>query len=485
MEPWKLHHHARPYLAVDEVSVDEAVGSVAVTAYGETYDVQSPDVSATQIASWLEQLKSPESMLWQGIARPGAADGPEPLRDLLGTLDTLGLVADRDSGSAELVRQETGALLHAVDELASWLLSPAAPWDQAAVLASARSLLAAGGRPLGARHPLDLGDGANFPLSTLTLQRRYWQASAPLTGCTVDLLLARLTGGDQAVLRQETEARTAGAEEPGDGVAAVHGAASLLALSALPHPERLYTPSPEGLGTISGINLALEAERTGRDAMDTIGAPPYVEALESGNFPDLFLHGAFMEEYYITRRFVEMITPVLSRRFRHSLRKRLFQYYNEEFGHEVYERATCLSLGISEEKLDAHIPLPYHQAYVDVFTAISQSDPVAYLASIMVTEGLPGDPFGINDHIDADRFGEKFAAVFREHEEANTALSHDTLTRHLLADIPSVSPEQHFRTLNCVSYLTELTHRAWTLLYDLHSDGPGAAALPPLFAEQR
>jgi hypothetical protein len=189
--------------------------------------------------------------------------------------------------------------------------------------------------------------------------------------------------------------------------------------------------------------------------------------------------GAFVEEYRITRRFVETIVPALARRFRDPLRDRVFRYYREEYGHEAYERASCLAMGVPPERLDAGHPLPYHLAYVDNFVSFAQSDAVTYLTSVMVTERLPGDPSGINDLIDADEFGEEFARVFRKHEAVNDALAHDSLSRHFLAEIPSVTPAQSAATLDCVVYLIELTHRAWSLLYDVHTDGPWAQALPP------
>jgi uncharacterized protein (UPF0276 family) len=97
----------------------------------------------------------------------------------------------------------------------------------------------------------------------------------------------------------------------------------------------------------------------------------------------------------------------------------------------------------------------------------------------MVTEGLPGDPYGINDLVDVDALGEEFAEVFRHHEAANTTMAHDTLARHLLAEVPSVSPTQAATALDAVTYLTELTHRAWTHLYDVYADGPSSRYLSP------
>ena len=48
-----------------------------------------------------------------------------------------------------------------------------------------------------------------------------------------------------------------------------------------------------------------------------------------------------------------------------------------------------------------------------------------------------------------------------------------------------MTPAQHAAVLDTVAYLVELTHRAWTLLFDLHRDGPWARSLPPLYAAQR
>jgi heme oxygenase-like protein len=508
VEPWSLSRYGHPYLAVDDITADEDAKSVTVTAGGEAYDIEAPGARAGELARTLARLRDPGASLWAGLtaavpaptgpagaelaggelAGGGAAPG-EALRELVGTLDTLGLVANADTGGAATARDDERTLAGVVAELSGWLLAPPAPgaaWDAAMIADRARAVLAHGQHPWQAGLPAVAGArGTDFPLTTLVLQRRYWQASAPLAASAVDLLLAQVlgTGGEGAA--QSIAELAGGPESVKDAVTAACAAASLLALSTLPDAPRAYTPPVAGLGRISGINLALASERTARETLESIGQPRYVSALERGDCPGSYIRGAFTEQYYVNLRFVETICPSLTRRLRGPLRDRLYRYFQEEYGHEDFERATCLSLGVTPGQLDAYVPLPYHSAYVDAFIAVAQAHPVAYLACVMVTEGLPGEPYGLNDLIDIEAFGAEFAAVFREHEQVNTDMAHDTLARHLLAEVPSVGPRQHATALDCTAYLTELTHRAWDLLFDLHSGGPAAVALPPLYARQR
>ncbi len=391
-----------------------------------------------------------------------------------------------DDGGARTADGEERALRSTVDELSGWLLDPAASWDRETIAARARAVLAQDHHVDNSGLPAVTVRGTtNFPLTTLALQRRYWRSNAPLPATIVDLLFARVLDEDTATSSQAVSDLAGGPESIKDAITAAYAGASLLALSTLPDAARVYAPPGPDLGRISGINLALESERTARAALEKIGQPRYVSALEHGECPKSYISGAFVEEYYVNLRCLETICPALVRRFREPLRSRLFAYYNEEFGHEDFERATCLSLGFTDQQIDSYVPLPYHAAYVDAFVAIAQANPVAYLVSVMVTEGLPGEPYGLNDLIDADEFGPEFAAVFRQHEQVNTDMKHETLARHLLAEVPSVSPGQRATALDCTAYLTELTHRAWDLLFDLHSDGPTVAALPPLYAKQR
>jgi hypothetical protein len=475
MKPWSFRRYPRPYLAADDVSVDGNTGSAVVVADGESFDVVVEGVSPADVARCLSALRDPDNDLWSEVAAGGADDTWVKVTD---SLDTLGLLANQDGDLRGTAEAEVAALTVVVDELQAWLRDPAAPWTSSDVASATRALLGATAGRLGVSTVRHHGE-VNMPLTAVAMQRLYWAANAPLADAAVTLLLERVSDSPVGAAAVTLQDCAAGPEEPRDAIAALHGVATLLALATRDDAARLCSPPPPPAERISGINLVLTAERAARAALERIGPTTYATALEQRTAPLDFVRAASVEVYYVNRRFVETIVPSLSRRFREPLRKLAFRYYKEEYGHERFERKTCLAAGVSRERLDRGLPMPYHLAYVDNFIALAQRDAVAYLASVMVTEGLPGDPYGINDLVDVDALGEEFAEVFRHHEAANTTMAHDTLARHLLAEVPSVSPTQAATALDAVTYLTELTHRAWAHLYDVYADGPSSRYLSP------
>jgi hypothetical protein len=480
MEPWRFSRYQKPYLSVDDVYVDAEAGGVVIVADEEVFDVAVDGARPAEVLRRLRELRDPASALWPELA--GASDGDE-WGGLAHTLDILGLLANADSGGTAFAADEAGGLRTTIGALAGWLAGN--PLWSAEKLSQSLAALRGAHRADG-RLPLVRVRGVvNMPLTALNLQRQYWATSAPLLAAAVDLLVDRVAGADSGPAAARLADQAGGPEEPRDAEAALYGAAALLALSTRPDAARTCSaPAPVAEDRVSGMNLVLAAERAARRALAEIGPAPYIEALRDKSAPASFVPAAAAEEYRITRRFVETIVPALVRRLREPLRGLAFRYYKEEYGHEAYERATCVAMGLDAGSLDEGLPTPYHLAYVDNFIALAQSDVVTHMASVMVTEGLPGDPFGINDLIDTGRFGPEFAEVYRKHEKANIVLAHDSLARLLLAEVPSVSARQAAATLDAIVYLIELTHRAWSLLFALHCDGPWAGWVPPRFTEQ-
>jgi hypothetical protein len=160
----------------------------------------------------------------------------------------------------------------------------------------------------------------------------------------------------------------------------------------------------------------------------------------------------------------------------------VYDYFDEERGHEVMERASCEALGVSRRQLDDYLPMPYFATFIDVYTLIAETDPLAFLTSVMVSEGLPGDPYGINGLLgDPASYGEAFAEQFRSHEGVNDDVDHALLARALFSDVPSVSATRHREACEALAFLMELTERAWGQLMEAHLGGDIWTYLPPAY----
>jgi hypothetical protein len=226
---------------------------------------------------------------------------------------------------------------------------------------------------------------------------------------------------------------------------------------------RLPTPSMPRLPLCSGLEFMRQIEIATRTALGQWGANPYVAALDvlnGRNSP--LVAGPFIEQYHVTRRFVEIIAPLLSKRLAPPLRAMMFRYYSEEFGHEALEGTTCEALGVSQAALDNAVPLPLHFAFVDTLTVVAGSDPISSFASIMVIEGVFGEPPRMSLRLAAiARENPKFRELAGDHEELNDSLNHNSISRDAFEHVATVAPATQARVMSRILFLLELNHRAW------------------------
>lgn len=213
---------------------------------------------------------------------------------------------------------------------------------------------------------------------------------------------------------------------------------------------------------LSGINFMIKIERIMNTLLEKRGESLLYKKINGeldANSP--LVCGIFIEQYHVNRRFVEIISPLLNKRFTDPLRKRVFQYYREEEGHEEFELKTCLSLGINEIDLINAFPLPLMQAYIDAFTVVADYDPIGFFSSAMITEGMIGDPSSLYDLLErimADNH--KYQRVARAHDNLNVDLNHAYLSRLFMGDVEVMMQASQQRAIKHVLYLFELNHRS-------------------------
>ena len=218
--------------------------------------------------------------------------------------------------------------------------------------------------------------------------------------------------------------------------------------------------------TISGINFALMSEEFIREYSINIGESNFLKELQKLDNHKLLVPACYIQEYFINYRFTETIAPMISKRLNTSIKKAFTQYYEEEVGHEIYELETCINLGITKEYLENHLPLPLTQVFCDAFTYLSSLEPLSYFTSVMITEGIPGEISQINDLlINSTILQDSFNDSSRKHEQLNTELNHQYLSRLFLSKIHSLDNIEQKRSLHILAWMVELNHRAWEELH--------------------
>ncbi|HEY0166887.1 MAG TPA: iron-containing redox enzyme family protein [Jatrophihabitans sp.] len=491
MTTWSLASYRKPFLQVAEVQTDPS-GEILLCAAEETFELGPPDgVSQQAMARLLSSMRDPEHEVWLELRKPS------PWSKLVESLDVFGLIAEADDQLSAVAAAETDRYLELAAQARRWLdelseLAPAPMADRLATvlgstLAHAHSLLIELASELGLSGLPAAGGAARIRPATdfyghlvdqLLTHWRYTAPAAVLLTCLA-LREADPAGGDGELALRLLAELAGGPYDLAETATQLSCLVVTLGRAAGPGNDRLLelSAADTATGPCSGTNLALAGERLAVRGLRVLGPSSYHRTLGSGapsdgDRPDRLALGTYLEQYLITRRFVEIILPLLAKRLRPELRDSLFRYYAEEVGHEVFELQTCLALGLTESEVVLATALPAWVTYLDVFARIAATDPVGFLASVMVTEGLPGTRTPVNDLLEqaGALAGTDAAQVMRQHEEVNVELDHTTMARRLLAQVPVVSPAGQRRAMDHLLFLLELNFRAWEELHWYYTD---------------
>ena len=113
--------------------------------------------------------------------------------------------------------------------------------------------------------------------------------------------------------------------------------------------------------------------------------------------------------------------------------------------------------------------MPLHLAFVNTLIEISERDPIAFFAAIMVTEGMLGEQSAVSDMMaEVSRTNDEFRRVSRLHDQLNRELHHTAIARQAFEHIAFITVDRQRRALNWLLFLLELNHRLWNDLVDFY-----------------
>jgi hypothetical protein len=478
MEAWTVERYRRPYLAVDQLAFDRDRKRIVLYGANDHLSIACDDqTSAVDIERGLQALRDPSSDLWAEIRDQGESS---PWFEIVSALDSRSFVSDAIENKAdewiereldtveEAIKATKQAILHRLGEADIGILTD----NISELLGVTGSLLRLGQardsiNEIEAPRPLAI---ANFYMAALGLQACYMRRSAPLSLIGLQEVIASFLGSNGTLWRDVARPLAGGLYSEKDLRVHLTTVADLLVRSIGPDAKRRCRCPAAASTSLSGIEFMRAAERATRAMLSDLGEGEFrsiMKTVRSSTAPALI--GCYIEEYHVTRRFVEIITPVLSKRLDPVVRNLTFRYFDEENGHEAFERATCASLGVDEATLDTSFPLPLQAAFVDVFTHIAEIDPIGYFTSILVTEGMLGDPSSVGDIFDpTDNHNVEFMSVSRSHDNLNKTLNHTSISRLLLHNVKAVHPSTQARALEHLTFLVELNFRAWETLIEFY-----------------
>jgi hypothetical protein len=468
MERWDIDRYRRPALVPCEVAL-AADDTLTIGVGDDAVDLSFEGVARDEVADVVTQLMRPASDIWTRL-NDGAC--PAWIRALTVQLDALSLIEETDSGidsvTADAERAialcaEVGQRLAAVVERRVDMYKD--------VLTVVYQMLVDERDAANDSFPFTSFAGS-FALQSLYFQSTYARQNAP------ELFIAwqRVLG---EVFRRvcwypASSVRTPGQKEPTlesfRSVAALDPVDLEMYLLSFAHfveiaPLRVgrrmtAVGAEQGGEACSGLALAARAERMLVKALDQLGANAYASSALASESVTPLIKGLYIEQYHVTDRFVEILGPLLSRRMKRNVRARLFQYFQEEYGHEAFELATCVALGMNEADVRASVPLPLTALYIDAYTVLAHRLPTAFFTSIMVTEGLRDQHSPVHAHISALVESTLHAGdIAAKHGETNDELNHPSLSRLFLADIAHVTAADQRYSLEAALFMLEVNMR--------------------------
>jgi hypothetical protein len=470
MDLWTFQRYKQPRLCVDAIDCDESERIVTVRAGPQSYQLAFDDSSAaSEVAAELATLRDSRAPLWSTLKESQSGTG---WYDLVNFLDTRSLISETNGDTDGLARQAK-TIQDCIDETVVIKIDSLSAKGRslAAVNASSlRAVLKRGciprGNNSGEPDPFDPQEQPNFFLALLAVEFEYFRRSCLLTLAAVDKLLARIAGdGDSRIdINRDPEfSEMSGVFDLRDLQCHLWLIAHCVAHSTSEHANRFKTAPIPDLVLSSGLEFMRQTELLTRNALTMWGPNRYVTALEElTDSGSPLIAGPYIEQYHVTRRFVEIVAPLLSTRLSVPLRNMMFRYFGEEFGHEALESATCEALGVTKRALDTMLPLPLHFAFVDALTTMADLDPVTSFAAVMVIEGVFGEPPKLSLRLQSvGEASPAFRNVSKEHDELNETLNHNSISRDCFEHISAVNEARQAQAIRRVLFLLELNHRAW------------------------
>ena len=472
MDLWTFQRYQQPCLCVDAIEHDGSSPVLNLKSGKQIYRLAFDDAAAAaQIGVELATLNRSDAPLWSTLRESSPDSGWHTIATFL---DTHSLIREGADGAGESLVSQAKAIENVIDGTVTAILDGLAADQRARVAARAatlrRELDAANNskRVFGADgyDPFDVAVQPNFFLGLLAVEFEYFRRLSPLTLAAVDVLLGRMAGESDCRLDLGSNgpvAEASGLYDRRDLEAHLWLIGSCLVASTSDGAARFPTPQIPTLSLLSGLEFMRQVEILSRETLVNWGENPYVTALEALNDSySPLIAGPFIEQYHVTRRFVEIVAPLLSKRLSVPLRKMVFRYFSEEVGHEELESTTCEAMGISPRALDRAVPLPLHFAFVDALTVVAEHDALTSFASIMVIEGIFGEPPKMSLRLAAvARKNPTFREISGDHDELNETLNHNSISRDAFEHIAAVSPEAQRRVMRRILFLLELNHRAW------------------------
>lgn len=475
MEARRINQYRAPQLVPFSARLDEDGQTVVLAADSNEYKLAFKGVEGGRVLDSVLSMANPGAEIWFDI-HSGSAQ-PWQL-SLARQLDELSLIRDAPAGRSalEMRRLEQESLIcRCIERLRS-----DAGDSGGQRVPTARVMLHLLDEPPPAPGAFFIDDvaapewGDNFALQTFYLQKLYLEDNLPqliplwrrvLTGFIEASGGAVLGGGTGRVARPDVLGFYCPVQEESYLLCLV----DLVLQAPCAGARRRLHGWTSPAAADSGVNFMRRARQCLQSGIEALGESRFARQVdEEGAEAGSLVQGLFIEQYHVSRRFAEIIAPLMTRRMRLPMKQHVHRYFQEELAREVYGRSVCEALGVPSAWLDQALPLPLFQAYVDAFTVLGRYDPIGYLAALMAFEcglGMKGleemGPDGV----------EEARAAYRTLPRRDDACQEGgcaALPQLFFREISLLGAAAQRRALGSLAYMMELEHRAMDQVADFY-----------------
>jgi len=217
-------------------------------------------------------------------------------------------------------------------------------------------------------------------------------------------------------------------------------------------------PAVSSYSSVSADKLLRESEARLRDWNAAVPKSPILAARSSMRSAKKIARGIHLQQYYVSLRYVESVLPILVRNSKPTLRALVWEYSQEELGHEDYELEACMRLGLRAKQVRVNAPLPAFATFHRLMAYAAGLHPVAWLTALPLAEGLPGERKPLPAVL--ARAGLQDAA-FGAHVEADVAMDHAWMARRIAAQLGQVDAATQCKAAQVSATAWALTRLGW------------------------
>ncbi len=194
------------------------------------------------------------------------------------------------------------------------------------------------------------------------------------------------------------------------------------------------------------------------------------------------LIGYALESYHVTHLCPRLLAPALANYESLNTQKLLQEFFVSELYHDRLLENSLKSVGVNTTQLEQMQPLPMTFSVCSTLAIFARQHPLSFKAALLL--------FEIHDEAFHDLFKQRcqalelpkeFYAPILLHAQINEEGDHEQITEILLAEVPSVSPEEQLVVKKNIGVLVESMVKRTSEILDYY--GNSQNLIPRCFAQ--